>query len=462
MKDAIRCIFLAGACATSLASARSPVPLHIINRYRSSAAAVTNHGNASASVCTAPKLTDPNYFAVMDTWGRTSYGTLGLQFIAAFVRNIVFLIYADTGKIDACKQIPGHQYCLLTAKTFDMNFGICVNADCSPDSLFQDPMLTFIQWHVPVATIIGSSPDDYVVYCGSQAQPWTTGTYATLALIVIVAAVCAVATARPIIQKLALRYSKSNRDSDPDAISAEFGSGRTKGHVDVPLGVSLLNAFDLGDGCRRLVAMKGERSGPLAALNGVRVLSMALVVLGHTLIFASPIPGCINILEALLPPVRRRQDGRGAGASCTTHLLPPRSQTGAMSTVAFQIIPSAEFAVDTFFLLSGFLATFSLIKALAPPQARPAHSGSGAPTALERWLPRWVLQEAYAPSRAFKTPVVPALVYFVVHRLWRSEWRARAGRCSFVMMRAPRACVCSVAGVRLLHPRVDVHHAGRI
>ena len=73
-------------------------------------------------------------------------------------------------------------------------------------------------------------------------------------------------------------------------------------------------------------------------MNGVRVLSMGLVVLGHTLYFMTSF-GPLNQAD----------------------VYPPH---GALSTWTFQIIPSAEFAVDSFFMMSGFLVSLGILRQL--------------------------------------------------------------------------------------------------
>ena len=164
------------------------------------------------------------------------------------------------------------------------------------------------------------------------------GTYATISLVVVIAFVCAVAT----IRRLLVSSSSSPRNVPP--LSSVRG---VKDHTTVSIWVSLLDSFDLAASCRRLVAMKGDRSGPLASLNGVRVLSMALVVLGHSVIFANPIPGVINIVEAILPPVSRRINGVSGAVGRLGCPLPFRHcylQNGVMSTAAFQVSRCAFYA----------------------------------------------------------------------------------------------------------------------
>jgi hypothetical protein len=76
----------------------------------------------------------------------------------------------------------------------------------------------------------------------------------------------------------------------------------------------------------------------LSALDGMRVLSLSLVVLGHCFFFPLTISGYSN----------------SEGGSPSTFLN--------LRFAAFQVIPSAEFAVDTFFCLSGALGGLFLTK----------------------------------------------------------------------------------------------------
>lgn len=99
---------------------------------------------------------------------------------------------------------------------------------------------------------------------------------------------------------------------------------------------SLLKAFSLRHNVPRLLSVKGDRSGVLASFNGMRSLSMALIILGHTLTYMIAV-GYVN----------------------SDDLFPP---TGAITTWSYQVFPSSEFAVDTFLVLGGFLAAHALLK----------------------------------------------------------------------------------------------------
>ena len=83
-------------------------------------------------------------------------------------------------------------------------------------------------------------------------------------------------------------------------------------------------------------AWLGHRArNALSCLDGVRVLSMLMVIHGHTLLLAEPT--FTNLIEAVLPP------------------------HGLMSTARGQALLADEFAVDSFFWLSGLLATRALV-----------------------------------------------------------------------------------------------------
>lgn len=67
----------------------------------------------------------------------------------------------------------------------------------------------------------------------------------------------------------------------------------------------LRDSFDLVAGCKSLLATRSEDHNPLGALDRVRVFSMALVIIGHTLYLGSFIPGYINYSMAYAPSVRK-------------------------------------------------------------------------------------------------------------------------------------------------------------
>ena len=91
----------------------------------------------------------------------------------------------------------------------------------------------------------------------------------------------------------------------------------------------------------------------LGVFDGVRVLSLSLVVLGHAFFFPLTISGYAN--QALDAGTLYKELGK----------------------VSMQVIPSAEFAVDTFFVLSGALGGLFVTKAFKSALERKGGSKGG-------------------------------------------------------------------------------------
>ena len=78
------------------------------------------------------------------------------------------------------------------------------------------------------------------------------------------------------------------------------------------------------------------RGGALQCLDGVRCLSMLWVVYGHSVLWPMQGPGYSNMFEAVVP----------------------HGGEGYMASVRGQVLNAAEFSVDSFFWLSGFLGAY--------------------------------------------------------------------------------------------------------
>ncbi|KAL3857066.1 hypothetical protein ACJMK2_011762 [Sinanodonta woodiana] len=94
--------------------------------------------------------------------------------------------------------------------------------------------------------------------------------------------------------------------------------------------ISFFKCFSIISNAKKLVDTK-TAVGPLACLNGIRVISMWWVIQGHTYTFASL---CDNLLEA----------------------------SKIMTRFTFQPIANGTFSVDSFFFLSGLLVTYLSLK----------------------------------------------------------------------------------------------------
>ncbi len=186
------------------------------------------------------------------------------------------------------------------------------------DDSFDNPMWWYIFLHVPLAVLLGfPAAANSTITCGSQRGEWELGTSVTVAVLSILAALVVGGT----VSSLLSGDGCSRSDKPPiaaDSSSTAQPSTRVRpdNSSSQPLWRRLLGAFALPSNLTHMVAMGGDRSvssvplagvgygllrpnvvgvvvllqGPLAVLNGVRGMSMALVILGHTLMFQ--VGGC--------------------------------------------------------------------------------------------------------------------------------------------------------------------------
>lgn len=100
----------------------------------------------------------------------------------------------------------------------------------------------------------------------------------------------------------------------------------------------LVRAFDLAENTQKLALPDASST---ACLNGVRVLSMVWIVLGHSFLMAGATAGYSNVEDIMDP------------------------EYGAKTGFFFAFVVSAQNAVDTFFFLSGYLLVLGSRSALA-------------------------------------------------------------------------------------------------
>ena len=108
--------------------------------------------------------------------------------------------------------------------------------------------------------------------------------------------------------------------------------------------MKLVRCFSVRQNYRRLMAP--PRSGPFLCLDAVRVLSMLMILLGHTLYYEQSVTGLTNPREAM-----------------------GFHNRGFLSTGVGLIANGCLFGVDTFLALAGFLAVLLFMKELGKVRA---------------------------------------------------------------------------------------------
>ncbi|RYE84816.1 MAG: hypothetical protein EOO65_01595 [Methanosarcinales archaeon] len=168
----------------------------------------------------------------------------------------------------------GFQYCLITVAGA-VPFASCVPADCSQAivSNMTSPIWEYIWALNPLAFALAEATSNVYpvsVVCGDNKQPMTAGRGVFIGFLVTLGAVILAATGIVVHQRYCVRASGRKPEKPPAHKS---------------LSAKLLDCFALTSSVPSMLATGGDRSGHLSSLNGVRVFSMSLVILGHTLIF---------------------------------------------------------------------------------------------------------------------------------------------------------------------------------
>jgi peptidoglycan/LPS O-acetylase OafA/YrhL len=163
---------------------------------------------------------------------------------------------------------------------------------------------------------------------------------------------------------------------------------------------SAVKCFSLRFNFPRMMTMWGnsEKDGDLAVLNGIRALSACWIIFGNTGSFMAAV-----------------------GFTNWNDILPPY---GAFSTWAFQMVPSAEFAVDAFLLISAFLSTQALLKLARAQGGLSVTSLLG--FLLKRAIRIWPVYGAAIMSYVFLAPLLgKGPFWYLIERLasnCRSHW----------------------------------------
>lgn len=246
------------------------------------------------------------------------------------------------GNYDQCQETGKDiaQYCFIQGDAIfgKVPMGLCVPSSCS-ESALQNFSLTLL-----TALNISS----VAVYCNDQhpAPSLNTGGITCVVVILVLAAIALVGSVldylkqqRALIIRSDLSLNEAITDTEYDPLMHEDQVTRPK---ESPKWIEVFICFSIQSNLSFLLNDKSS-SSPLGVLNGLRVLMMFWVILGHTM-----------FLQVLI------------GYDNMGHLANQYNNSWA-----FQFIYSAEYAVDVFFFLSAFLVVYLTYKEMKTGKAIP-------------------------------------------------------------------------------------------
>ena len=278
----------------------------------------------------------------------------------------------DMGNLDACL-FAGFAHCVVQDGATGIVAGACLPHNCGPADVqnVSAPIWGHLALINPALQVVyGEGPGraNVVAHCGPQTFPFDAHAAQTIAGLAVAALIALLATAYALAFPLAVAAQRKRAKSALASASLMATSASVvAGEVLPPLPAALdvmLRAAALTTTVPRLLgtappARARDASAPqLDAFDGVRVLSLSLVVLGHSLFFPLSLTGYSN------------------GVAVYAEL----------GNAAMQVIPSAEFAVDSFFALSGALGAFLFSRGLRVAFAKAVAAegfGAGARSAAE-------------------------------------------------------------------------------
>ena len=281
---------------------------------------------------------------MLDAWGKVPAGLL--------LGNLLW-----TGSYHECMDIPAAHYCLN-------RIGPVTHGSCFPRGCSKNDVATIFKTAVSAATNYSVSVE--LLSCDDYEWNLTTGAIATFVVLGIILFLCIAGTAVEILTR-----DKTKPSTDPSEVitnkSVELKDvavsvvntpvatpithpklkierlSLTPVESPLPLTkkrnicVELLVSFSLAKNTRDIFSMKSPK-GAITSINGIRVISMTWVILGHyysNLIF-----------------------GFGFG-STTDNVL---DAFKVMHRFAALPITNAFVAVDSFFLLSGLLTAYVTLR----------------------------------------------------------------------------------------------------
>ncbi|XP_071511439.1 nose resistant to fluoxetine protein 6-like [Diadema antillarum] len=293
---------------------------------------------------------------VFDSYGKPQAGFLEMN-------------WRWLGHYDECQGIPSYRYCatiftgdlsaLSSPVNLTLTLGVCVPEQCS-----QSDVQTYLNTLLDGAGIpVKPLGNESAVICTEKShKPFSAGFIGTIFLFSFIFALMLLGA----LYDLVVRYNKKKSTMPLVSTNVTSINRERNGVADAPLddrepessadNANLIPAliqpkpakweqfllgFAFNRNLAKLMSTKGsDRS--IACLNGIRVLSMAWVILGHTFFFAMEMGITGNLLIAY----------------------------GWYQNFGFQVISNAFFSVDSFFFLSGFLLTFITLRKMSERDGR--------------------------------------------------------------------------------------------
>ncbi|EGG16462.1 hypothetical protein DFA_09000 [Cavenderia fasciculata] len=273
--------------------------------------------------------------------------------------------FFDLGNYDNCLSLPSNvsQYCAVTTNNRYVTAlsALCLPSSCSEDDVNMALLTLFnLTGMTPYLNAMGLS-GGFDIHCYSgdhhtDKLPMTAGPIVMIVLLSIVAAFViagtlaeyALFTHKALSKKdeeAGASYRTSSNSNDWGLIGADKNQVKDHYH-NTPIsyqeemkgagtGLQILLAFSLIQNYHSFSSSSSDKKH-FDVLDGVRFFSTCWVVMGHSLLF--------NI-----------QMGYDNLEYVTTNVI---------SSFPFSLISAGEFAVDTFFMLSGFLVFHSLLQQL--------------------------------------------------------------------------------------------------
>ena len=302
------------------------------------------------------------FFQMIDSWGKPEAGLSGGNvFWIGRPSQCNALHLTDKDVNTAAVKFSDRIVKLILKSKYLGNTDLPIFWDiCLPESCGKDETAELLEFLANyVNTKLGSGTFVLVVELVVLANPGTFDFSFYLAVVVfsIILACIVVATIfdyflQEVYRKRRSEWRKMSNmylDSDePEVVYESSGTlkralitsmGLDNMELESSFNVKLLLSFSLKSNIPKLLSCSTSAS-TIKCLNGIRVLSINWVVLGHTLFFLGliqPVSPSINFLEFLNHYSRRWM---------------------------FLTISNGTFAVDSFFVLSGFLATYLILPKL--------------------------------------------------------------------------------------------------